>query len=53
MPTGVTISQTVGVLAATDNKDVPDVGNDKLFGWTIGNSPLKASFELVWRARRV
>ena len=49
MPVNVTISETVGFPASNRNTPVADIGNDSRFAWAIGNDPLVASYELVWR----
>lgn len=50
LPQNVTISQTVGFPAASEDTPLEDVSNDSQFAWTTGNDPLVASYELVWRA---
>ena len=49
MPVNVTISETIGFPA--DDRDTPPayLTNDSRFAWAIGNDPLVASYELVWR----
>jgi hypothetical protein len=49
MPVNVTISQVVGFPAATENDPPEIVSNDSQFNWNVGNDPLVASYELVWR----
>lgn len=49
MPRDVTISQSVGFPASSEDTPLEDVSNDSQFSWTTGNDPLVASYELVWR----
>lgn len=48
-PKNVTISQTVGFPAASEDTPLEEVSNDSQFAWSTGNDPLVASYELVWR----
>lgn len=49
MPINVTISELVGFPASSEDTPYEYITNDSLFRWNIGNDPLVASYELVWR----
>lgn len=49
LPRNVTISQTVGFPAGSEDTPLEDVSNDSQFTWATGNDPLVVSYELVWR----
>lgn len=49
MPVNVTISEVIGFPAANESTPADTITNESEFNWAVGNDPLVASYELVWR----
>lgn len=49
LPRNVTISTDVGFPASDQQTPLELVGQESQFCWTMGNDPLAAGYELVWR----